>query len=265
MPRAPSSMVPVRPPGARVIFPASCQGVHDPYGSPASARDGGGNSPGTVAEPSAESGAGPQLARRPRLRRASATPACAGCSSRASGPSRSERTSSSAMPRWIRRSQRRSRTSHSREVSGLRTGRMPAAVRRACGGSTRSSFMVSRRLTTASPRCAPVQARGSAPMAMSLETNPTAPARRPASADGLVVGRGEQDDLHVGSPRDDAARRLEPVHAGHGDVHHDDVGVVVEAELDALAPALGLGDHDVARRPGARRARRGAPSSRRRR
>ena len=64
--------------------------------------------------------------------------------------------------------------------------------------------------------------------------------------DGLVVGRREEHDLDVGIPGDDPARRLEPVHAGHGDVHHHHVRVVVEAELDAFAAALGLGDHHVA-------------------
>ena len=83
-------------------------------------------------------------------------------------------------------------------------------------------------------------------MSMSLETNPTAPARRPASATASSSDEVSRTTLIVGIAGDDPARRLEPVHAGHRDVHHDDVGVVVEAELDALAAALGLGDHDVA-------------------
>ena len=74
--------------------------------------------------------------------------------------------------------QRRSRTSHSRGVSRLRTGRMPVPsgrVRRIV--STRR--IVSRRETTASPATAPRSARGSASTPARLFRNPEAPARRP--------------------------------------------------------------------------------------
>ena len=43
---------------------------------------------------------------------------------------------------------------------------------------------------------------------------------------------------------EDLARRGDAVRAGHEQVHQDDVGLVVQAELDGLAAAAGLGDHD---------------------
>ena len=86
---------------------------------------------------------------------------------------------------------RRSRTSHSRAVSGLRTGRMPAPssrVRRTV--STRR--VVSRREMTASPSEAARSARGIDSMFTVFDRNPQAPMRsdsRPSSSssDDVII------------------------------------------------------------------------------
>ena len=139
--------------------------------------------------------------------------------------------------------QRRSRTSHSRAVSGLRTGRMPAPssrVRRTV--STRR--VVSRRDTTASPSDAARRARGIDSMFTLFERNPHAAHAQRQEPELLVLGGRDHHDLRVGLDGEDLARRGDAVGAGHQQVHQDHVGLVVQAELDGLSAAASLGDHD---------------------
>jgi hypothetical protein len=61
-----------------------------------------------------------------------------------------------------------------------------------------------------------------------------------------VLGRGDHDDLRAGEPGEDLAGGADAVGARHQQVHEDDVGLVVERELDRLAAAPRLRDHDDA-------------------
>ncbi len=57
------------------------------------------------------------------------------------------------------------------------------------------------------------------------------------------VERGEDDDPSRVARGDDAARRLDPVHAGHPHVHQDDVGPVQLRQCGCLGAVLGLPHH----------------------
>jgi hypothetical protein len=50
----------------------------------------------------------------------------------------------------------------------------------------------------------------------------------------LVVARGQDEDRHLGARRAEPAEDLEAVHARQADVEHDEVGRLVDREVEAL-------------------------------
>ena len=63
----------------------------------------------------------------------------------------------------------------------------------------------------------------------------------------VVVRRREDEHALVGRPGEDLARRRDPVHLRHHDVHEHHVRAMLERAVDGLATVLGLRDHLHAR------------------
>ena len=59
----------------------------------------------------------------------------------------------------------------------------------------------------------------------------------------LLAVTGEHDDELTGDRLEDPAGRKDAVELGHDDIHHDDVGPVIQRELHGVATVPGLGDH----------------------
>lgn len=68
-------------------------------------------------------------------------------------------------------------------------------------------------------------------------------ARSKRALDLLVRGVPREDEnLDVGKPRRDPARRLDPVHQGHADVHEDEVRSEFLREVDRFGTVHGTAD-----------------------
>ena len=79
----------------------------------------------------------------------------------------------------------------------------------------------------------------------------------PAAEQRALRVRGEDQHLRLGELLGEELRRLEPVHAGHADVHDHDVRLAAEGQLDRAAPSDAS---PTTRMCGARESERRSPS-----
>jgi hypothetical protein len=76
-----------------------------------------------------------------------------------------------------------------------------------------------------------------------LRTNPLPPASRTGQEELLLGVHGEHEDLGALLHGGDPAGRLHPAHAGHGQIHHDDVGRELLHLLERLLARLRFSHH----------------------
>ena len=220
------------------------KGFTTPTGTLRLPHEGGGTSPGAAGRAPAES-------RSSRSRRATSiasprerTPSLRRIFLTCDRTVSSERKRRSAIPSVVSPSQRRSRTSHSRGVSGLRTGRRPGAVL-----AQPADRLHERRGHAPRDDGLAVAGRGqrrraATPAAATWRGSPPAPARRPTRPTSTSSVEVSMTTFTSAARSTIAARGLEAVQHRHDDVHDDDVGPVVDRELDGLAPVGRLGDDD---------------------
>ena len=85
-----------------------------------------------------------------------------------------------------------------------------------------------------------------------LQDVPLRPRLEPAVEQAALAVRREDEDGAVRHPLGEEFRRLEPVHAGHPDIHDHDVRAAALGERNGALAVTGLSDHADVRRTGER-------------